>query len=95
MAKKKKIKEFGKILLGQEPDYDPQEAGNETLGEDAPPSVKGEQSISGDMPDPESDDDVLKAAHQVGVGLDDKPGKPKPLDLAGDVEKAEKKKREK
>lgn len=34
------------------------------------PDESGENTISGDNPDPESDDDVLKAAHDVGLHPD-------------------------
>ena len=54
-----------------------------------PPSVIGEQSVSGDMPDPESDDDTLENEHEVGLKLNEDEEHPKPLDLAGDMNKAE------
>lgn len=53
------------------------------------PSVQGEQSISGDMPAPESDDDTLENAHAVGEQLDEDEEHPKPLDLGEDIDKAE------
>lgn len=31
------------------------------------PQMEGETSVSGSMPDPESDDDVLKNAHDMGL----------------------------
>lgn len=31
------------------------------------PELQGEASISGNMPDPESDDDTLKNAHDMGL----------------------------
>lgn len=54
------------------------------------PNVTGEQSVSGNMPDPESDDDVLKNAHDVGLALGEDEEHPKPLDIGKDVNKAEK-----
>lgn len=65
------------------------EFGNETLDEENSPSVKGEQSVSGDMTDPASDDDVLKNAHDVGIALDEDSENPQELDIAEDVEEAE------
>ncbi len=53
------------------------------------PSVQGEESVSGDMPDPESADDTLANAHAMGMQLDEDLEHPKPLDLAGDIDKAE------
>ena len=59
------------------------------LNEATPPSVKGEQSISGDMPHPESDDDTLLNSHQVGLRLDEDYENPQPLNIAADVDAAE------
>lgn len=53
------------------------------------PSVQGEESVSGDMPDPESADDTLMNAHAMGEQLDEDLEHPKPLDIAGDIDKAE------
>lgn len=53
------------------------------------PSVIGEQSLSGDMPDPESDDDVLENAHAVGLALEEDEEHPKPLNIAADINNAE------
>lgn len=53
------------------------------------PSVMGEQSLSGDMPDPESDDNVLENAHAVGLALEEDEEHPKPLNIAADINKAE------
>lgn len=55
-----------------------------------PPSVKGEESISGDTPDPESDDDVLDAAHKTGLYTESDEDHPHEVDLANEVEEAEK-----
>lgn len=68
---------------------DEDETGNTTLSSSTVPSVVGEQSISGDMPDPESDDDVLENAHMMGLALDEDEEHPKPLNIASDVQKAE------
>ncbi|CAN5135389.1 hypothetical protein BH09PAT1_BH09PAT1_2880 [soil metagenome] len=53
------------------------------------PSVTGESSVSGSDPDPESDDDTLLNAHAVGLQLGEDLEHPKPLDLGGDINKAE------
>jgi hypothetical protein len=54
----------------------------------------GEQSISGSTPDPTSDDDTLEAAHAVGTQLDEDEENPQDLDIARDIDKAEKALRE-
>ena len=41
------------------------------------------------MPDLESDDDALKSAHEMGIGLSENYEHPKELDIAKDVNKAE------
>jgi hypothetical protein len=69
--------------------------GNETIDEASPPHVLGEQSASGDMPDPGSDDDTLNMSHQVGLRLDEDEENPQPLNTAADVAAAEKSLREK
>jgi hypothetical protein len=69
------------------------EGSNDTLQESSPPSVVGEQSVSGDMPDPEADDNVLDNAHQMGIGLDAGENNPKPLNIAADVAAAEERRR--
>ena len=53
------------------------------------PQKLDEESISGSMPDPESDDDALKSAHEMGIGLGESYEHPKELDIAKDVNKAE------
>ena len=55
------------------------------------PSVRGEQSVSGDMPDPESDDDTLANAQAMGFQVDEDTEDPKPLDMARDINLGEKK----
>lgn len=64
--------------------------GDDTLSPDAPPQRKGEQAASGHMPDPESDDDMLQASHDMGLRLDEDLHNPQPLNIAEDVAKAEK-----
>ena len=63
--------------------------GNGTLNESVSPEMFGEQSVSGDMPDPASDDDTLKNAQYMGFALDAESDHPKPLDMASDIDKAE------
>ena len=53
------------------------------------PQMQGEESISGSMPDLESDDDALKSAHEMGIGLSENYEHPKELDIAKDIDKAE------
>lgn len=55
-----------------------------------PPSVKGEESISGETPDPESDDNVLDAAHKAGLYTESDEEHPHEVDLANEVDEAEK-----
>jgi len=54
-----------------------------------PPSVQGETSVSGDMPDPESDDDTLANAQYMGQQAGEDVEHPKELDLARDLDEAE------
>jgi hypothetical protein len=64
--------------------------GNDVLTDITPsPDETGEQSVSGDMPDPASDDDALENAHAVGLRLDEDEEHPKELDIASDIDKAE------
>lgn len=53
------------------------------------PAVLGEESISGDTPNPDSDDDTLENAHAVGEQLDEDEEHPKPIDIARDIDNAE------
>lgn len=62
--------------------------GNEELDIASPDEV-GEQSVSGDMPDPASDDDTLENAHNVGLRLNEDEEHPQELDIASDIDKAE------
>ncbi|MGI5827858.1 MAG: hypothetical protein ACOX6V_02430 [Patescibacteria group bacterium] len=75
--------------LAKPPELDIRGTGNDTLNEATPPSVEGEQSVSGDMPDPASDDDTLENAQNMGFKLDEDTEHPKPLDTAGDIDRAE------
>lgn len=69
-------------------------SGNETMDEDASPQTMGEQSESGHMPDPASDDDTLENAQEVGIAQDADPEHPKELNIAEDVEEAEESRRD-
>lgn len=61
---------------------------------DLPLEVRDGLAISGSEPDPESDDDTLQNAQEVGIGLDADDDMPRPLNIAKDVEEAEKLHRE-
>lgn len=52
--------------------------------------IPSEQWMSGDMPDPESDDNMLDASHRVGLRLEEDEENPQPMDIAADVAVAEK-----
>lgn len=54
-----------------------------------PPSVQGETSDSGDMPDPDADDDTLANAQYMGMQPNETPEKPQEVDIARDVDNAE------
>lgn len=64
------------------------DATNDTIDETAPPSVLGEQAVSGEMPDPESDDDTLEMQREVGTDRSDYDDQ-QPLNTAKSVEEAE------
>lgn len=49
----------------------------------------GEESISGDATIPEADDDTLANEHQVGIQIDSNEESPEELDIARDVDTAE------
>lgn len=53
------------------------------------PQEEGEISVSGSMPDPESDDDTLKNEKEVGHQLGESTEHPEELDDARDTDKAE------
>lgn len=54
-----------------------------------PPSIQGEQSVSGSDPSPDSDDDTLKNAQAVGEQWGENTEGPEPVDIGRDVNKAE------
>jgi hypothetical protein len=57
------------------------------------PALKDEESVSGSSSNPESDDDTLENAHEVGLQLndtDDGEGKKEKLNIARDIDNAEK-----
>jgi hypothetical protein len=64
-------------------------AGNDTLSVPVSPAVSGEQSVSGDMPDPSSDDDTLSNAQAMGFQMDEDIEHPQELDMARDIDLAE------
>ncbi len=45
------------------------------------PQRRGETSVSGHMPEPEADDDVLETAHQAGLYPEAKPDVPRQVGL--------------
>ncbi len=49
----------------------------------------GEAAESGENADLESDDDVMKQAHQMGIGLNDTEEHPAELNIAKDINDAE------
>lgn len=53
------------------------------------PDERGSNSVSGSTSTPDSDDDVLKNAHQVGIAIDEDLENPQELDLAKNVADAE------
>jgi len=57
------------------------------------PQEEGEESMSGTLAGLESDDDVLAAAHEMGIGLSEDYEHPKELDIAKDIDRAEEYKR--
>lgn len=65
------------------------DATNDTINPASPPSVLGEQAVSGDMPDPEADDDTLGNAQQVGIATEADYDEPHELNIAEDVDEAE------
>lgn len=68
--------------------------GNDTLNEATPPESRDQQSASGTTPDPESDDDVLLMSQQVGLRVDEDEENPQELDIAKQIEEAERAHRE-
>lgn len=53
------------------------------------PDEAGEQSVSGDMPTPDSDDDTLANAQAVGTQTHEDPEHPEEVDIGRDVDEAE------
>lgn len=53
------------------------------------PSVSGETSASGDMPDPDSDDDTLANAQYMGMQAEEDVEHPQEVDIARDIDSAE------
>jgi len=58
------------------------------------PSERGSNSISGSTPLPTSDDDVLQNAHQMGIAPNEDLEHPKPLNIAKNIDDAERYRRE-
>lgn len=56
------------------------------------PNLQDEEDISGSAPSPDSDDDVLENAADMGIGIDDQE-RVRELNIANDVELAEKSRR--
>lgn len=54
------------------------------------PQLEGEESVSGSMPDPESDDDVLQNAHDMGLQRGETYDNAEIVDLARDIDANEK-----
>ena len=77
--KRKKI--VGDILFNQDHD----EEHKKVLS----PQVLGETSMEGSMPDPESDDDVLANAHNMGLYEESDYEHPKEVGLGEEVDKDE------
>ncbi|MBI4136525.1 hypothetical protein HY469_00525 [Candidatus Roizmanbacteria bacterium] len=59
------------------------------------PQIQDEDTASGSMSSPNSDDNVLDTAHAVGLYEDANEENPKPLNIAEEIEKDEKTHREK
>lgn len=53
------------------------------------PERLDEESVSGSMPDPESDDDTLKNAQAVGMQAGESTEHPEELDIARDIDHGE------
>lgn len=58
------------------------------------PQLWDRHSVSGDEPHPEADDSTLEMAHHVGIAQDADQENPQPLNIARDVQKAERSRRE-
>ncbi|RJQ37902.1 hypothetical protein C4559_02850 [Candidatus Microgenomates bacterium] len=57
-----------------------------------PTGDSGEGTVSGDNPNPESDDDTVKNVHDVGIDLEETEDRenPQEMDIADDINKSEK-----
>lgn len=77
-----------KLKLTELPDY----RGIKSHKTKSPQEI-GEESISGSMPGLESDDDVLKTAHEMGIGLGESYEHPRELNIGKDVNRSEEHKR--
>jgi len=53
------------------------------------PSERGEDSVSGSTPSPESDDDTLQNVHQMGIAPNADLEHPTELNIAKDMDNAE------
>lgn len=62
-----------------------------TTSQPSSPARYGEESVSGDMPTPQSDDDLLQNAQDVGTQIQEDPEHPEEVDIGRDVDKAEEK----
>ena len=57
------------------------------------PASAGEEDVSGSATDPESDDNMLDASHEVGLRMNETEDEKQELNIAQDVEEAEKARR--
>ena len=75
--------------LADQPPLDEEASGNDTLNATTSPAVQGEQAVNASTPDPDSDDDMLQNAQNMGFQLEEDEEHPKPLDMGSDIDKAE------
>lgn len=54
------------------------------------PELLDEEWAGGSEPDPESDDDTLELAHSMGLQVDEDEEHPMPVNIARDIDAAEK-----
>jgi len=86
--------ETGDILSSNDPlvrgkIFSSKDISAEDLAEFEDSSDEGGESVSGEMPDLESDTDLLRNSQAVGLRLDEDDDDPKELDIAADVAAAE------
>ena len=81
--KKKKSPPISLIEDPREPKIDPALT---------PPEVQDEEWVGGSMPDPEIDEDTKQIANDMGL-YEGEEDEPEELDIAGQVDKAEKSRR--